>query len=562
MINEQTSDVSDTVSETFTEVTQVPLFDSETENDGGDARYLLRTYGRSKSAKLEVKLMYITVETEVYEPDQQDAFRLRLGIRDIEILDHIRTSVWHKFLTAMRPDNDSAPRESSSNMIRIDLNSVRPDPVKYKHREELRVKIRILPLRFHIDQDALNFVIQFFKVEEMLMAAQEPPMNADDSHAPTDHRSNRPYFERFELKPMMMKIDYKPKKFGLTSLREGQFLELMNVFQLDGSEITLRQVKLTGVSGVHRLIEAIQATWLPHIGYTQVSNFVSGVAPIRSMVNLGSGVADLVLLPIEQYRKDGRIIRGLQRGLQSFTKTTAMEAIKLGTKLAVGTQVLLEHADDMLSFDTPTNNGSGGGNASTFSSSSSTVTAMPGAAAMARQSSLGHSQWREGPSFDDGLSNNGPPLASSSSSLHRHHQSRVGGGGGTTTAATVIASVSPPPSSSRVHGTTTSASTSTSTSKYGEQPTSFNEGMELAYDSMKRNVGTAAHTIFAVPMEVYEKSGPHGSVKAVIRAVPVAVLRPMIGASEAFSKALMGLRNTIDPTQKLQMEDKYKSGRQ
>lgn len=45
-----------------------------------------------------------------------------------------------------------------------------------------------------------------------------------------------------------MKIDYKPKKFGLSSLKEGQFLELMNVFQLDGSEITLRQVKLKGVS--------------------------------------------------------------------------------------------------------------------------------------------------------------------------------------------------------------------------------------------------------------------------------------------------------------------------
>jgi autophagy-related protein 2 len=57
-------------------------------------------------------------------------------------------------------------------------------------------------------------------------------------------------------------------------------------------------------------MDAIQATWLPHIGYTQVSNFVSGVAPIRSMINIGSGMADLVLLPIEQYRKDGRIIRG------------------------------------------------------------------------------------------------------------------------------------------------------------------------------------------------------------------------------------------------------------
>jgi autophagy-related protein 2 len=29
-----------------------------------------------------------------------------------------------------------------------------------------------------------------------------------------------------------------------------------------------------------------------------------------------------------------------------------MEAIKFGTKLAVGTQILLEHADEILSFET------------------------------------------------------------------------------------------------------------------------------------------------------------------------------------------------------------------
>ena len=56
-------------------------------------------------------------------------------------------------------------------------------------------------------------------------------------------------------------------------------------------------------------------------------------------------------------------------------------------------------------------------------------------------------------------------------------------------------------------------------------------------------------------MEVYEKTGTQGTVKAVIRAVPVAVLKPMIGASEALSKTLLGLRNTIDPNKKLQMED-------
>ncbi|CAG8682500.1 8209_t:CDS:2, partial [Funneliformis caledonium] len=72
---------------------------------------------------------------------------------------------------------------------------------------------------------------------------------------------------------------------------------------------------------------------LPHIKITQVPNVVSGVAPIRSLVNLGSGVADLILLPIEQYKKNGRIIRGLQKGTESFAQATTMEAIRFGIKL-------------------------------------------------------------------------------------------------------------------------------------------------------------------------------------------------------------------------------------
>ncbi len=75
---------------------------------------------------------------------------------------------------------------------------------------------------------------------------------------------------------------------------------------------------------------------------------MSGVSPIRSAVNVGSGVADLVLLPIAQYKKDGRIIRGLQKGTNAFTKSTAMEAIKLGAQLATGTQVILEQAESVL----------------------------------------------------------------------------------------------------------------------------------------------------------------------------------------------------------------------
>lgn len=66
------------------------------------------------------------------------------------------------------------------------------------------------------------------------------------------------------------------------------------------------------------------------------------------MVNVGSGVADLILLPIEQYRKDGRVARGVQRGTNSFVRSTALEMMKLGAKLATGTQVILEKAEGVL----------------------------------------------------------------------------------------------------------------------------------------------------------------------------------------------------------------------
>ena len=44
---------------------------------------------------------------------------------------------------------------------------------------------------------------------------------------------------------------------------------------------------------------------------------------------------DLVMLPIEQYQKDGRIFRGLRKGAHSFSSSTAMSIFTLTGK-AVG----------------------------------------------------------------------------------------------------------------------------------------------------------------------------------------------------------------------------------
>lgn len=56
---------------------------------------------------------------------------------------------------------------------------------------------------------------------------------------------------------------------------------------------------------------------------------------------LVQGIRDLFWLPIEQYQKDGRIVRGLQRGAQSFTARTALAALEITTRIIHLLQVSL-----------------------------------------------------------------------------------------------------------------------------------------------------------------------------------------------------------------------------
>jgi autophagy-related protein 2 len=49
-------------------------------------------------------------------------------------------------------------------------------------------------------------------------------------------------------------------------------------------------------------------------------------------------------------------------------------------------------------------------------------------------------------------------------------------------------------------------------SKYAQQPMDIKEGVQSAYKSLQRNFNSAAQTILAVPMEVYERSGNEASL--------------------------------------------------
>jgi len=53
------------------------------------------------------------------------------------------------------------------------------------------------------------------------------------------------------------------------------------------------------------------------------------------------GCWDLFRLPVEQYRRDGRIVRGIQRGAHSFMTCTAMSTLELTNRFVQTIQVIV-----------------------------------------------------------------------------------------------------------------------------------------------------------------------------------------------------------------------------
>lgn len=60
--------------------------------------------------------------------------------------------------------------------------------------------------------------------------------------------------ERAEVYPVVLKLDYKPRRVDYRALREGRTIELMNFFHFDGAEMTLRHLTLFGVCSIYPFV--------------------------------------------------------------------------------------------------------------------------------------------------------------------------------------------------------------------------------------------------------------------------------------------------------------------
>lgn len=291
---------------------------------------------RSKYHKMTFELKGICADFVVFPPDSEETqSSLDVRVNDLEIFDHVATSTWKKFATYM---HEAGEKESGTSMVHLEILTVKPVPELAA--SEIVLKATVLPLRLHVDQDALDFLCRFFEFRDE--SDPTPP-------APGDVL----FLQRAEVNSVPVKLDFKPKRVDYAGLRSGRTTEFMNFFVLDNADMVLRHVIIYGVSGFDKLGQTLNDIWMPDVKRNQLPSVLAGLAPVRSLVNVGGGVKDLVVVPMREYQKDGRIVRSIQRGALSFAKTTSNELVKLGAKLAIGTQTVLQGAEDLLTTPDP-----------------------------------------------------------------------------------------------------------------------------------------------------------------------------------------------------------------
>ncbi|XP_051514871.1 autophagy-related protein 2 homolog A-like [Myxocyprinus asiaticus] len=358
--------------------------------------------GRQHTLLMEIQLTKVSFQHETYPVvapptvPGQDAEGMGLGeqpisrqvfiVQELEVRDRLASSQINKFLYLYT--SESMPRRAHSNMLTIKALQVMPE--SGLGGPECCLRVSLLPLRLNIDQDALFFLKDFFsnmaaEVNPFLPAdptaevRTDPPQKHLDESDPTSglghdlaasvettyseqssssagssSTSDQPiYFREFRFtSEVPIWLDYQGKH---VVIEQGTFAGiLIGLAQLNCSELKLKRLCCRhGLLGVDKVIQYAVNEWLTDIRKNQLPGILGGVGPMHSVVQLFHGVRDLFWMPIEQYRKDGRIIRGLQRGAASFGTSTASAALELSNRLVQAIQATAETVYDILSPTPP-----------------------------------------------------------------------------------------------------------------------------------------------------------------------------------------------------------------
>lgn len=356
-----------------------PLYNRKIKKDNMKSKRTGRTKwftvggsARKHDVLMQFHFSKVRFQHEIYPEKTTQASRQVLLIHNFEIRDKLATSQINKFL--YQYTSETNPRQSNANMVMVKAVHLRPDT--RRNVQETCLKVSMLPLRFNIDQDSMEFLYTFLcqlakgkeevpetssspvrrKANHEIPVYEKPepvfqsePEKSKPSKSSSKSSSSPLYIRNFVFSPdVPIRIDYEGKRVNMAHGPMAGII--MGIGQLNCLQIKLKRLSYKhGLLGWERLLNFAFSEWLQDITKTQFPCLIGGVGPMHALFQLFMGIKDLFWLPIEQYQKDGRIFRGIQRGANSFTTSTVIAALELTARIVQAIQSIAEAAFDMVS---------------------------------------------------------------------------------------------------------------------------------------------------------------------------------------------------------------------
>ncbi|XP_022638752.1 autophagy-related protein 2 isoform X1 [Vigna radiata var. radiata] len=316
--------------------------------------------GRDTSICMELALSGLKFQYDIYPVGGLHVSKMSVSVKDFYLYDRSHDAPWKLVLGYYH--SKGHPRESFSKAFKLDLDAVRPDPLT--PLEEYRLNVTILPLLLHLHQRQLDFFVDFFGRKNTLKG-QFPNSSQDLEGSKSLLEKTKqdkghvfhsvapeallPYFQKLDIWPILVRVDYSPTHVDLAALRNGKYVELVNLVPWKGIELNLKHVHASGVYGWASVCETAVGDWLEDISQNQIHKILRGLPTVRSLIAVGAGAAKLVSSPVESYKKERRVLKGVQRGTIAFLRSISLEAVGLGVHLAAGAHDILLQAEYILS---------------------------------------------------------------------------------------------------------------------------------------------------------------------------------------------------------------------
>eukprot|EP01133_Synstelium_polycarpum_P012074 gene12074-14126_t len=216
------------------------------------------------------------------------------------------------------------------------------------------VKLLVEPLFFKAYQHTIDFILDFFinntKPATAPDSASGPPRDELDDEDDEDNESV--FFDEVEIFPLQLRVDYKPNNAinnsneeGYSLFTRGEYVWMFSMIPINDANFTLPAVHIQNIPQ-SRLLESIAQIYQPNLLGSNIFQYLKGVAPIRIIFNVGSGVTALVRKPIQEAKGADGLVKGVGKGVGLGIQTLTVEILTASSKMVSATSNILKNFTD------------------------------------------------------------------------------------------------------------------------------------------------------------------------------------------------------------------------